>query len=82
MEGKQAAPVVREEGDADGIDLVEIEMEHKYPVTEAVLLRRKAVVHHVALVEAGVHDQIGSPVTARAQSSAEVKASSWKPYLK
>ena len=59
----------------------EIEREHEDAVVEMMLLRLKPVVHHGALVEAGVHDQMGSPVTSRAHSSALVKPSSWKPYL-
>ncbi len=84
VESEDIPAVAPEEGNAarDRVDLVEIEIEHEDMVTEAVPLRRQPVVHHGAFVKAGVHVQMGSPVTARAHSSPEVKASSWKPYLK
>ena len=72
------AAVAAQERDArgEGVDLVEVEREHEDAVAEAVLLRRDPVVHDAAFVEAGVHDQRGSLVMARAHSSALVKPSS------
>ena len=82
-EGIEIRAITAEERHTPGdfIDLVEIEREHENPVTKVVLLRRQPMVHDAALIEARVHDQIGSPVIARAHSRALVKPSSWKPYL-
>ncbi len=97
VEGVETGPVVSEprECESQGGDVVEVERQHEQAVLELVFLRGGAVVDHGAFVEAGGGMRCGgrggggggyahrdSPVSARHARMAEVRASSWKPYLK
>ena len=75
--------VMTEEGDALGhfVEFVKIQAHHEDAVSKLMLPGLDSLVVNAAVVEARVHDQMGSPRIARAHSSAEAKPSSWNPYL-
>lgn len=62
---------------------VQVKIRHENFVAQMIFFWRKAMVHHVAFVKAGIkvvvgifHAQIFSPVSVRQSSSADVNASS------
>ena len=77
-------PIVPEKREvfAKRVQFVKIYAKHENTVNKTMLLRAGAMMHHSALINPGSQLHGGLPIRVVHRSMAEVRASSWKPYLK